>query len=316
MARTALALFFPLLLYSYLPLRSLAAPVVFWNPVDSVQAFLVHVTARQYHGLWGSQGLRLSELGRFVTRQLPSEATLLLVALAAVGLVTMVRRAPQLALVCGLTLVLLVGYNLGYPIHDLALYYIPVLAILGLCAGVGAASMARAVNRLHRRAGAGVAAMLALGAALPRTMSWRANDRHDARLIACAVRDTLTVRRTMPSPGPDSWPGCGGPWWRRRWRQRSTFVTSDLYKHAMIAGFLLVPEGLAARVETRDAIRLLPLDAIAGPCGRRQDLRGPEEELIWDDYRVAFLNRAQVLRRHGLDEEAAAYAGRAVELTQ
>jgi hypothetical protein len=97
-------------------------------------------------------------------------------------------------------------------------------------------------------------------------------------------------------------------------QRRATSVTSDLYNHPMVRGYRLVPEGLVARVETRDVLRPLPLETIEGPCGRRRDLRGPAEELVWDDYRVAFLNRARVLRRHGLDEEAAAFARRAAEL--
>jgi hypothetical protein len=93
-------------------------------------------------------------------------------------------------------------------------------------------------------------------------------------------------------------------------------VTSDLYNHPMVGGFRLVPEGLVARITTRDLLRPLPLDAIDGPCGHREELHGPLEQLIWDDYRVAFLNRARLLNRHGLDEEAAAFAHRAARLVE
>ena len=391
--RTSLALCLPLLLYAYLPLRSAASPAVCWNPVDSPQAFLVHVTARQYQGLWGSQGLRLGELSRFLTRQLPGEATPLLVALALVGLVALVHRSPRFALVSALTLVLTVVYNLGYPIPDIELYYIPVLAILALWAAVGAATLTRAVTRLHRSAGTGVAAVLCLASLLPLTLNWHDNDRHDSRLTACAVRDTLeplppdavlfTGRSaTLTSPAlyaqqvtglrpdvlvldygqlaspslgaklervaPDLARACateldvvrqtglraergqaydavaGGAQLAQLRRalleasvlRRPTAVTSDLYNHPMVAWYRLVPEGLVARVTTQDAFRPLPLGVIQGPCGSRHDLRGPEEKLIWDDYRVAFLNRAQYLRRHGLDEEAAAFARRAAELAE
>jgi Protein O-mannosyl-transferase TMEM260-like len=389
--KASVALLLPLLLYAYLPLRSLAAPAVCWNPIDSVQAFLVHVTARQYHGLWGSQGLRLGELARFLTRQLPSEATPLLVVLAAVGLVALVRSWPPFALVTALTLVLLVVYNLGYPIHDIELYYIPVLAIVGLWAAFGAAILARAASRLHYRAAAAVAAVLCLASLLPLIRNWHYNDRHDSGLIACAVRDTLTPLApdsvlftsrwdTLTSPAlyaqwvtglrpdvlildygqlaspslgaklerlaPDLAQACAAELAAVREtgrraergqayaaaagraqlarlrrallaaavRLRPTSVTSDLYDHPMVAGYRLVPEGLVARVETRDVLRPFPPDALRGPCARRQDLRGPLEKLVWDDYRVAFLNRAQALRDHGFEAEAAAFARRAAQL--
>jgi hypothetical protein len=379
-----------MLLYAYLPIRSRALPAVCWNPVDSVQAFSVHVTARQYQGLWGSQGLRLSELERFLTRQLPFDGTPLLPMLAAVGLVVLVRHQSRFALVSGLTLLLLVGYNLGYPIPDVDLYYIPVLAIVGLWAAVGAVTVTRTAGR---RANQAVALALCAASAIPLALHWNANDRHAFRLVACAVRDTLaplppsavlfTSRwATLSSPSlyaqhvdglrpdvlvldyhqlaspalsarlerqaPELARACameleevrrtglkaergqaydaaaGGRELARLRRKlleaavlaRPTMVTSDLYSDPIVAWYRLIPEGLVARVETRDVLRPFPVDAIVGPCGRREDLRGPEERLVWDDYRVAFLNRAQALRRHGLEAEAELFSRRAAALQE
>ncbi|HYW68219.1 MAG TPA: DUF2723 domain-containing protein, partial [bacterium] len=59
----------PLLAYLYLPLRARTMPPVAWDYPDTLQRFLVHVTARQYHGALGSRGVRLEELGRFATEQ-------------------------------------------------------------------------------------------------------------------------------------------------------------------------------------------------------------------------------------------------------
>ena len=83
---------------------------------------------------------------------------------------------------------------------------------------------------------------------------------------------------------------------------------------AIVAGFNLISEGLVARVADRDALREVRLDTIEGPCARRDNLRNPQEQVIWAEYRVAMLNRAQYLRRHGRSDEAEAYDRRAAEL--
>jgi hypothetical protein len=391
LVRTAGAIALPLLLTLYLPLRSLAAPPVRWTTIDSLQSFLVHVTARQYHGLWGSRGIRLDELRRFVVDQLPAEATLVLPVLAVIGLVAIARRRPAFALVSALAVGSTLVYNLGYPIHDIAAYYLPVLAVLALWASVGAIAVTGAAARRHRLAALVTATALCATAAAPLVRNWATNDRHDARLIACAIRDTLgplapgavlltgrwdTVsgpalyaqhvdgqrpdilvldlgrlsdpqigrligdadpalaaacadelaaarevglraergRHVDESAGRRSLEALRGCLVAASVDQRPTYVTSDLYRHPMVAGIALSPEGLVARVATRDVFRDVPPAAVEGPCGSRDDLEGPPEKLVWDDYRVAMLNRAAYLRRHWRPDEAAIYERRAAAI--
>ncbi|MCU0304351.1 MAG: DUF2723 domain-containing protein [Thermoanaerobaculales bacterium] len=391
LARTGGAAALPLLLTLYLPLRSAASPEVRWTVIDALQPFLVHVSARQYHGLWGSRGLRLEELARFAGDQLPAEATWLLPLLAVVGLVVVARRRPVFALATGLALASTLVYNLGYPIHDIAAYYLPVLTVLGVWAVAGAVTLTTLAARRHPVAGAATAAALVAVSSTVAVDNWRDGDRHDDRLIACAVRDTLAplapdavlltgrwdttsspalyeqhvaglrrdvlvidIGRTadprfgplLEAAAPDLAAACAPDLaaarevglraergeridtadGRRRLERlrralvlaavarRPTYVTSDLYTSPLVRGLSLVPEGLVARAGHRTELGPMSPDAITGPCGTRDRLRFPAHKLVWDDYRVAMLNRARTLRRHGLTEEAAAFAARAAEI--
>jgi len=349
LARTAAAAALPLLLYLYLPLRSAASPEVRWTVVDSLQSFLVHVSARQYHGLWGSRGLRIDELWRFLGKQLPAEASLLLPFLAVVGLVVVARRRPGFALASGLALATTVVYNLGYPIPDIAAYYLPAFVVLGVLAAAGAVAITAAAARRRPIAGAAVAGCLVAASLTVLANHWQACDRHDDRLVACAVRDTLaplapdavliTGRSdVVSSPAlyeqdvegfrPDVLVLDVGRMADPRYglllggaaaelaavARRPTYVISDLYTSPLVRGLTLVPESLVARAARRDELRPVPLDAIEGPCGARDRLRFPAHKLVWDDYRVAMLNRAQYLRRHGMADEAARYEARATEI--
>jgi len=120
----------PLTFYLYLPLRSRLSPAVNWDYPESWARFLVHVTARQYHGMLGSQGLRRSELARFLFVQLPNEATAIFIALALVGGTILLATRRTYGLVTVTVLAAFVIYNLGYPIHDIAVYYLPPLAVM------------------------------------------------------------------------------------------------------------------------------------------------------------------------------------------
>jgi hypothetical protein len=181
----------PLLLYAYLPLRSLGNPAVRWAYPDNWHRFLMHVTARQYQDAFGKQGLSLAELQRFLAQQLPGEAGWLFVALAALGLGVLVARAWRIALATFVTAGLYLLYNLAYPIHDIALYYAPVLAIFGLWAAVGAGKAVRLAARWRSAAGPALGGLLCLGCLLPLTQNWRANDQHDFKLLRHYVYDAM-----------------------------------------------------------------------------------------------------------------------------
>jgi hypothetical protein len=181
----------PLTSYLYLPLRSRLSPPVNWDYPETWQRFFVHVTARQYHGMFGSRGLRGEELRRFLGVQLPGEATLLFVALALVGLVVLFRARRPYALVTVTVLAAFVIYNLGYPIHDIAVYYLPPLAVMAIWAAVGAGWLVGWVARARPAMAWPVAATLVLAAGLSLTAHWAQNDQRRFTLIERYVHDVF-----------------------------------------------------------------------------------------------------------------------------
>ncbi len=180
-----------LLLYLYLPLRSRMGPAVCWDYPETLHRFLVHVTARQYHGALGSRGIRIEELQRFLTRQLPEEASWILAVLAVIGLFALLRGSWRFGLITLVSVAAFLLYNMAYPIHDIHLYYVPVLAVLALWAAVGAGALVRLASGLHGVAAMTAAVVLSLACLLPLTMHWRANDQHGFKLVAHYVRDAL-----------------------------------------------------------------------------------------------------------------------------
>ncbi len=226
--RSLLAAAAPLLLYAYLPIRGAMDMVYTWDYPTTWHRFLVHASARQYQGLLGRDGLRMTELDRFLGQQLPQEAGWALLLLAAAGVVALLWRGRRFLWVTLAPLAAYMLYNLAYPIPDVSLYYIPVIAILGLWAAVGTALLAHAAaagvrafagRRSAPAAGSGAAPgsggliapgapwsgrrLLAVGPALvivlaacltclhPLRAHWRTNDQHRFELLGRYVRDML-----------------------------------------------------------------------------------------------------------------------------
>ena len=182
----------PLLAYLYLPLRARTMPPVAWDYPETLHRFLVHVTARQYHAALGSKGLRIEELERFVTQQLPAEATWIFIVLAAVGLLALFWRIWRVGLLTLASAAIIILYNMAYPIHDIHLYYIPVLALVGLWAAAGCGVLVGLASRWHGVVGGAVGALLCLTCVVPFIGNWHGNDQRDFRLLDHYVRDTLT----------------------------------------------------------------------------------------------------------------------------
>ena len=103
----------PLLLYAYLPLRSRQDPAINWDYPETLHRLWMHVSARQYQGHLGSQGMRVGELERFFGEQLPGEATLLLPLLALGGAIVLARRRPSVLFVTAPVAAAFVLYNLA-----------------------------------------------------------------------------------------------------------------------------------------------------------------------------------------------------------
>ena len=80
-------------------------------------------------------------------------------------------------------------YNLGYPIHDIAVYYLPPLAVLAIWAALGAGWLVTWVARARPVMAWPVAAALVLAAAFPLAAHWRENDQRRFTLIERYVHD-------------------------------------------------------------------------------------------------------------------------------
>jgi hypothetical protein len=389
-ARTLIATILPLSLYLFLPLRSRMATEINWNYPETWHRFIAHVTARQFHGQVGREGLRFAELDRFVSEQLPGEATWLFVLLAVTGLVAVLWKARRIGVVLMTAVLAQLLYNMAYPIHDIRLYYIPLLAILGMAAATGAGVLIWLVARRHEKAGWAVAVLLCLSCVIPLTRHWRQNDQHDFKLLALYTRDTLrhvdrgavvfsgrwdnfsspalyyqtvagyrsdvivldmgllaspVLARRLSAVAPDLVAACreemttvaelarlseAGQSYnvqaaRRRFQEfqrklliesvrlRPTYVTSDLFRHPMVAGFNLISEGLVARVAAVDEFRSLVVE-FEGPGIARDEIRDQRERNIYSDYVLMLRNRARYLELHGKTAEAAELSRRADRL--
>ncbi len=212
--RSIVAAVAPLLLYLYLPVRGAGPPGLSWDFPTTLTRLYIHVSARQYQGLLGHEGMKLGELQRFFGEQLPQEAGWSFVVLAVLGFLALLVRGRRFLLVTALPLLGYLLYNMAYPIHDIHLYYIPPLAILGMWAAVGAGILASGVVRLAglltrsgrqssaqsvasvpgpaaRLVGVFVAVVLCLTCLVPLTTHWENNDQSDFNLVAYYTRDTL-----------------------------------------------------------------------------------------------------------------------------
>lgn len=201
----------PLLLYLYLPLRSRMDPAINWNYPENWQRFWVHVSARQYHGLWGSQGFRWEELQRFLTDQLPGEATLGLPILALAGLILAYRRYPWILWTTFPMMLVYLAYNLGYPIPDIADYYVPVILLVAFWAAFGTGSVLVAAGRRGAPAAAG---LLVVVMAIPTVTAVRhlpQRDLSDFQLASTYARDVVSGAREDGIVFSGSWEHFSGP---------------------------------------------------------------------------------------------------------
>lgn len=181
----------PLTLYLYLPIRSRMHPSVDWDYPETLHRFYIHVSAAQYRPILGSEGLQGRELRRFLFTQLPHEATVLLPILALVGLAVLARKQRRALAITVPVCVAFLLYNLAYPIHDIRVYYLPVLMVLALWAAIGAGSIGRRAGSLPLPARIlFLAAMLAV-VAWPLARNFRQNDLSHEAVAATFARDVV-----------------------------------------------------------------------------------------------------------------------------
>jgi tetratricopeptide (TPR) repeat protein len=158
-----------LTLYAYLPVRYARGPDVVWAPVGSWPQLVRHVTGAQY----ASRLFSMSPAGtlykmRALVLGLGGEVPWSIPALAVVGGVALWVRSRVVAVSLFMWGALVVAHALAYGIPDVASYYIPAYAMLGVLGGIGLFAAVAALPRV--RAGfamtVGVAVVLvALGTA-------------------------------------------------------------------------------------------------------------------------------------------------------
>ncbi len=386
--RTAALAAAPLLLYLYLPVRSRMDPLPNWDAPETLHRFLAHVTARQYQGLLGREGLRQEELGRFLTEQLPGEASWVLLCLAGIGLGVLLGRAWRLAGVTVLAAGAILVYNLAYPIHDLRVYYVPWLAICGLWASLGGGWLVYRIGKLRLPAVAPtlLAVLVCLTCLFPLLGHWEENDQHDFTLLGNYTRDALqnlapeaiafsgesdsftspatyyqlvegirpdvlvldlgalaspVLQQRLARARPALAETCraelaavaeiarrseaGLPVEvepaRARYRElrrklartavaiSPTYITPNLYRHRMFAGFHQHPEGLLLLLAEDQAFRPSRLDHLIGPRISLGQARNRQERELLLQYARMLRSRITYLERHGFTEDAAALAG-------
>lgn len=148
-----------LTLYAYLPLRYARGPDVVWAPVGSWSGLVRHVTGAQY----ASRLFSLSLAGtlykmRALVLGLGGEVPWSVAALAAVGVVALWVRSRAVAVALVTWGALVVAHALAYGISDVAPYYIPAYALLGVLGGVGLFAAVAALPRVRTWFGTAVGA--------------------------------------------------------------------------------------------------------------------------------------------------------------
>jgi len=209
--RIILAVPIPLLLYLYLPLRSRMDPPINWDYPETWHRVLTHVTARQYQGQLGSAGVKLEELHRFIVDQLPAEATLMLPILAALGIVVLLRERPWVLWLTVPVLLAQLLYNMAYPIHDIQVYYLPVVLILGLWAAAALGWIGCQTGHLRLPAAVILCVILALPPLLPILGNHQNNNRRDYRLTKSFCGDVIRYAESGAVIYSGTWGRFSGP---------------------------------------------------------------------------------------------------------
>lgn len=209
--RIVLAAPLPLLLYLYLPLRSRMDPNINWDHPESWHRILTHVTARQYQGQLGSAGVQFEELQRFIVEQLPAEASLMLPILGALGIVILLRERPWVLWLTVPVFLVQLLYNMAYPIHDIQVYYLPVVLILALWAAAALGWIGRQTGHLRLPAAAILCAVLALPPLLPLLGNYQRSNLRDFRLATSFCGDVIRYAEQNAVIYSDTWGRFSGP---------------------------------------------------------------------------------------------------------
>lgn len=145
-----------LLPYLWLPLRAAANPRFLWGDPDTWQRFVAHVTGWQFR-VWMFADLEtFPRQTSWFFRQLPGDVTVIGLAVAAIGLVVLVRERAAIAALALALMATTILYAGNYQIRDIDAYYMAAILALGLLAAAG-------LSWLWRRLGARMALVVGAG---------------------------------------------------------------------------------------------------------------------------------------------------------
>jgi tetratricopeptide (TPR) repeat protein len=127
----------PLLLYLYLPLRSASNPLDDWGNPETLSSMIEHITAKQFEGLFLKHGLDgvLFQLNFFADTLLKQFPVILLI-LAATGVVAGLKRQKKISLLFLALLAINISYASAYYITDIEPHFIPIFLLLVLFLGM------------------------------------------------------------------------------------------------------------------------------------------------------------------------------------
>ncbi len=182
--------FFGLLVYVYLPVRSLSNPPIDWGNPENLKNFLWVITAKQYAPNLVANPSALTIGANLVVRarELLHQFTIVGCTFGLVGVWTLYRRERRVVIFS--LLVIGVLFYIGLNGAFISAYFIPAVALMCVWIGVGLQRVLEWVARLWERVEAtsvtaalrrALCGMLAASFVLPLGLHFREMDRSDAR---------------------------------------------------------------------------------------------------------------------------------------
>jgi hypothetical protein len=171
--------------YAWLPIRASMRPRFNWGHIDSVRAFLHHVSGADYQRWMFADASKMSLQLRYLLWRVPLEFAVVGLLVAGLGAALLVRRAPRLAVLAFGLVITGALFASGYGIPDLDAYLLTTVLGVALCFAAG-------LLRLHERFG--MPAALALGAALVLVngaLHFEECDERDNRMVEGFVHDVV-----------------------------------------------------------------------------------------------------------------------------
>lgn len=189
-----------LVVYAYLPIRSLANPPIDWGNPENLRNFLWVVTARQYAPNLAHRPSLLAIAANLVLRgkDLLHQFTIIGCAVGVVGLLSFLRKEKALAVYSLLVIAVLlyIGLNSAF----ISAYFIPGLALIAVWIGVGLRRILGWISRFAERIRPASAAMvmrqvlcgaLAVSFVLPLGINFRDMDRSRDYHALCYGQELL-----------------------------------------------------------------------------------------------------------------------------